>query len=122
MKYIRQLVIILGISFFGEFLYSLLPLPVPASIYGLIIMLILLFTGVLKVSAIRETSSFLLAAMPVMFIPAAAGIINQWSFIKHILIPCIIVMLVVTVIVMAVTGLVTQGIINLGRKRGNKDA
>lgn len=122
MKYIRQLVIILGISFCGELLNYLLPLPVPASIYGLMIMLILLFTGVLKVSAIRETSSFLLAAMPVMFIPAAAGIINQWSFIKPILIPCIIVMLVVTVIVMAVTGLVTQGIINLGRKRGNKDA
>lgn len=122
MKYITQLVIILGISSLGEFLNYLLPLPVPASIYGLMIMLLLLCTGILKVSHVRETSSFLLAAMPVMFIPAAAGIIEQWSYIKPILLPCIIVMIVVTVIVMAVTGLVTQGIINLGKQGGNKDA
>lgn len=122
MKYIGQLVIILGISSVGEFLNYLIPLPIPASIYGLSIMLLLLSGGVLKVSHVRETSSFLLAAMPVMFIPAAAGIVKHWSYIKPILIPCIIAIVIVTVIVMAVTGLVTQWVINLGEKGGNKDA
>lgn len=122
MKYLRQLVIILGISFVGELLNHFLPLPVPASIYGLVLMLVLLCTGMLKVSSVKETSTFLLEVMPVMFIPAAAGIINQWSVIQPILIPCIIVMIFVTVIVMAVTGLVTQGVIRLGRKEDKKDA
>lgn len=119
MKYLRQLIIILGISFIGELLNHFLPLPVPASIYGLILMLVLLCTGVLKVSAVRETSAFLLEVMPVMFIPAAAGIIKYWPVIQPILIPCIIIIVAVTVIVMAVTGVVTQSII---RKAGKHDA
>ena len=38
MKYIKQLAIILGAAFLGEALYALLPLPIPASIYGLLIL------------------------------------------------------------------------------------
>ena len=122
MKYLKQLVIILGLSFVGEFLNYFLPLPIPASIYGLVLMLTLLCTGVLKVSSVKETSAFLLDVMPVMFIPAAAGVINQWSVIQPILIPWILIMLVVTLIVMAVTGRVTQGMINTRRKGDNKSA
>ncbi len=40
MKYIRQFTIILFISLAGEIIHLLVPLPVPASIYGLLIMLI----------------------------------------------------------------------------------
>lgn len=120
MRYLKQLIIILGITFIGEVLNYALPLPIPASIYGLIIMLILLCTGVLKKSSVEEVSSFLLEIMPVMFIPAATGVIKQWSYIKPILIPSIIVMIFVTVIVMGVTGVVTQGIINLKNRGGDK--
>lgn len=122
MKYLKQLVIILGISFVGELLNYFLPLPIPASIYGLVLMLTLLCTGVLKVSSVKETSAFLLDVMPVMFIPAAAGVINQWSVIQPILIPWILIMLVVTLIVMAVTGRVTQGLINIRRKGDDESA
>ena len=45
MKYIRQLAIILAVTCVGEFLKSILPFPVPASIYGLVLMLLLLVTG-----------------------------------------------------------------------------
>ena len=117
MKYLGQLVIILGISFLGELLNYIIPLPIPASIYGLVIMLVLLCTGILKVSFIKETAAFLLETMPVMFIPAAVGIIKYWQVIKPILIPFIIILLIVTVIVMAVTGRVTQYLIKRGRRQ-----
>ena len=42
MKYFRQFFIILAISFVGEILHMVLPLPVPASIYGLVLMLLAL--------------------------------------------------------------------------------
>lgn len=112
MKYIRQFTIILGISFVGEALNHFLPLPVPASIYGLLLMLLLLGCGVLKISHIRETSSFLLDVMPVMFVPPAVGIIKCWDIINPILLPCIIITVLVTAIVMAVTGLVTQRLVS----------
>ena len=121
MKYLRQLLIILGITFVGEVLNYYLPLPIPASIYGLALMLILLCTGVLKVSHVKETSQFLLDVMPLMFIPAAAGVVKEWGIIKPILAPTIIMITVVTVIVMAVTGLVTQWLINLRKKGAEKD-
>ncbi len=122
MKYIGQLCIILGISVIGEVLNHVIPLPIPASIYGLVIMLMLLCTKVLKVHHVKETSEFFLAVMPMMFIPAGTGVIKYWSYIKPMLIPCIIIMIVVTVIVMAVTGRITQLIINLTGKGGKTDA
>lgn len=122
MKYLRQLLIILGITFVGEVLNYYLPLPIPASIYGLALMLTLLCTRILKVSHVKETSQFLLDAMPLMFVPAAAGVVREWGIIKPILIPTVIMITVVTVIVMAVTGIVTQWLININQKGGNKDA
>lgn len=119
MKYIKQLTIILGISAIGEFLNFLLPLPIPASIYALGLMLLLLCTGALKLSAVKETSSLLLDAMPIMFIPAAAGIINYWDIIKPILVPCFLILIVTTVIVMAVTGITTQAIIKRKESKDN---
>ena len=52
MKYIRQFAIIVTISFLGEVLKSLLPLPVPASIYGLGLMLAALCTGIIKLESV----------------------------------------------------------------------
>ena len=60
MKFVRQFMIILTISFVGELLHALLPLPVPASIYGLVLMLIGLQTGILPLSAVNEAGGFLI--------------------------------------------------------------
>lgn len=119
MKYIKQLTIILGISAVGEFLNYLLPLPIPASIYSLGLMLVLLCTGALKLSSVKEISALLLDAMPIMFIPAAAGIINYWDIIRPILLPCFLIIIVVTIIVMAVTGITTQSIIRRKERKRN---
>ena len=116
MKYIRQFVIILFISFIGEVLKYVLPLPIPASIYGLVLMFILLETKVLKVEAVQDAGKFLIEIMPMMFIPAAVGLMDSWAQIKGICVPLIAVTLITTVVVMAVTGLVTQFIIRKGGK------
>ena len=64
MKFVRQFMIILAISFVGELLHALLPLPVPASIYGLVLMLIGLQTGILPLNAVNEAGGFLIEIMP----------------------------------------------------------
>lgn len=122
MKYVWQLVIILGVSFLGELLNNLLPLPVPASIYGLVIMFMLLITKVIKVDHVKETSDFFLVAMPMFFIVAGVGVIDYWNIIKPRLAPAIIIMLVVTIIIMVSTGRITQFLIKTKEKRRGKDA
>ena len=116
MKYVKQFLIIIGISLAGEILKYILPLPIPASIYGILLMLLCLHFRVFAAEEVRETGIFLIEIMPVMFIPAAVGLMESWSVIKPSLLPYIIVIIVSTIIVMAVSGLVTQKIINNSKK------
>lgn len=120
MKYVRQFCIILLISALGELLHLLLPLPVPASVYGLILMLVALCTGALKLEQVEETSDFLIEIMPVMFIPAGVGLLNAWDVLKPVLVPVAVITVLTTVSVMAVTGCVTQAVIRK-RKGGKKE-
>ena len=119
MKYLKQLMIILCVSLVGELLHELLPLPVPASIYGIVGMFIMLYTGLIRTEQVRETSAFLIEIMPVMFVPAAVGLINSWDVLKSHWLSYVTVTLVSTVIVMAVSGLVTQAVTGKGGK-GNE--
>ena len=111
MKYLKQAGIILFISFAGELIHSLVPLPVPASIYGLIIMLVMLLTGVLRISSIRETSAFLIDIMPVMFIPAGVGLMTSWGVMKELLVPISLIVVIAYLTVMFATGRISQIII-----------
>lgn len=117
MKYIRQVGIIILISFIGELLHFLIPLPVPASIYGLVIMLVCLVSGIIKVSDVKETSSFLIDIMPMMFIPAAVGLMNSWDIIRPQLLVYLVIVVVSLVTVMAVSGRVTQSVIRRGKRK-----
>ncbi|HIR14935.1 MAG TPA: CidA/LrgA family protein [Candidatus Choladousia intestinavium] len=111
MKYIKQFVIILTVSFLGEVLRAVLPLPVPASIYGLLLMLLALCTGVIPLDSVRETGRFLIEIMPLMFIPAAVGLIESWDKISPIVFELIVITAVSTVLVMVLSGRVTQWVI-----------
>lgn len=77
MKYLRQFCIILLVSALGEGLHILLPLPVPASVYGLVLMLGALASGILKLEQVEEAADFLVEIMPVMFVP------EVWDFWKR---------------------------------------
>lgn len=111
MKYLRQFLIILLITFAGEVLKYLIPLPVPASIYGLIILFLLLSTGVVKVGMVKDTAAFLIEIMPLMFIPAAVGLIDSWDALKPIWVQMSVIIVVSTVLVMVFSGRATQFII-----------
>ena len=117
MKYLRQFGLILFISFLGELLHMLVPLPVPASVWGLVLLLSALCTGILKLEQVKETAVFLIEIMPVMFIPAAVGLLDSWPFLRSLWLPVILIALLTTVIVMAVTGLVSQLLIRRGQGR-----
>ena len=118
MKFLRQFMIILLLSFLGEVLKMFIPLPIPASVYGLVLMLVCLMTGVLKTSQVKDAAFFLIEIMPVMFIPAAAGLIDSWGVFRPLIVPIMIITVVITVFVMAVTGRVAQMI---AQKRGIKN-
>lgn len=116
MKYLIQFLIIIVFSFLGELLHFCLPLPIPASIYGIILLFVALELKWVKVKDIRETSGFLIAVMPVMFIPAAVGLIDSWQSIGNSWLQYIVVTVVSTFVVMGVSGWMTQFVIRKGKK------
>ena len=119
MKYLRQFMIILLVSFVGELLKYAIPLPVPASIYGLVILFILLETGVLKLDAVKDTAIFLIEIMPLMFIPAGVGLMESWGDLNSMLVEVIVITIVSTVLVMGVSGKVTELVLKRSvRKKG----
>ena len=118
MKVLRQFMIILLLSFLGEVLKMFIPLPIPASVYGLVLMLVCLMTGVLKSSQVKDAAFFLIEIMPVMFIPAAAGLIDSWKVLQPLLLPILVITVVITIFVMVVTGKIAQMI---AQKRGIKN-
>lgn len=116
MKLLRQFLIILLLSLVGEGLHTLLPLPVPASVYGLVLMLLCLCTGLLRLDQVDRAADFLIEIMPVMFVPAAVGLTESWGQLRPVLVPVLVIMVLTTVLVMVVTGHVTQLIIKWREK------
>ena len=121
MKYLKQFTIIMLISFVGEILNEYIPLPVPASVYGFIILFLCLVTGIVKLDAVKETGKFLVEIMPIMFIPAAAGLIDSFDVLKPILLEVVVILIVTTIVVMVVAGRVTQFVIRRGGKSDERN-
>ena len=117
MKYLRQFLMILAISFIGEILKYFLPLPIPASIYGMMILFIGLLTGIIPLEAVKDVGKFLIEIMPVMFIPAGVGLMSSWVNLKPVLLPVSIITVVSVVTVMIATGRTSQWIIRRGKKK-----
>ena len=120
MKFLRQFIIILVISFIGELLKYILPLPVPASIYGMVILFVGLLTGLIKLENVREAGRFLIEIMPIMFIPAVVGVMASWGVLSPILVPVAVIIVVALITVMAVTGRLAQMIIRFDKKKEKK--
>ena len=117
MKYLKQFLIILAISFIGEILKYIVPLPIPASIYGMVIMFICLQTKILKLDDVKSGGKFLIEIMPVMFIPAGVGLMSSWGTLKPVLVPVSVITVVVIITVMLASGWVSQLIIRRDKKK-----
>lgn len=118
MKYLKQLLLILLITLVGEILKYLIPLSIPASIYGMIILFLCLMTGTVKLEDVKETGTFMIEIMPVMFIPAGVGLITSWEVLKTMLVPVCLVTFITLLTVMVATGRISQSVIK--KERGDR--
>lgn len=115
MKYIKQFLIILAISCMGELLARWIPAPIPASIYGIVLLFVGLVTKIVPYESVKETGHFLIDIMPVMFVPAAAGLLDSWQLLAASWVEYGLLTIVTTVVVMGVAGRVTQRIAERGK-------
>lgn len=121
MKHLISIGIITAVCFAGELLYFLLPLPIPASIYGLLLMLILLLTGIVKVHQVELTSNFFLKVMPLFFLEPAVKLMTSLPALKGNVISILFLCLVSTIIVTVITGMTAEKICACRRSK-NQDS
>ena len=118
MKYLHEAVIIAAVTFAAEIIKFFIPLPVPASIYGLILLFVLLKSGAVKLEQIEHVGGLLLELMPLLLVPASVSFLTVLDTIQGILLPVLIMGFVGTVLVMLVTGAVSQALV---RRNGEDD-
>ena len=116
MKYLKQVLIILAFTMLGELLAAIIPFPIPAAIYGIVLMLVALGSGVLKTEAVKEVSGFLTSIMPILFVPPAVRILEYWGIVGPNIAAIAIISVSTTFLVFAVGALVTQQVMKKGGK------
>ena len=116
MKYLNQFLIILGYTLLGEALQRIVPLPIPASVYGIAALFLSLFFGLLKVEQVKEAGGFLTGILPVLFVAPAVGILENWGLIKDALIPMFLLVLGSTALTFGISGRIAQAIMKKGEK------
>ena len=120
MKIFRQFLLILLFSCLGELLHYWIPWPVPASIYGMVLLFSALALKIVRAEDMELTGSFLVSMLPLLFIPALVNLLESWEAVRNAVIPILIIIVTSTVFVFAVSGWVTQWI--LRRKGGGEHA
>ena len=103
MKLLTQIGIIFGICWVSTCLERVLPITIPASIIGMVVLLILLLARVIRPEHIREKSDYLLGNLPFFFIPASVSIINYVDVLRENLLALVAVCAVSLIATFAAT-------------------
>ena len=117
MKYLKQIGLILFISFLGEVCRYLIPLTIPASIYGMVLLFAALSLKIIRIESVRETGAFLTSILSLLFVVPTVQLMDFWPVMHPVLIPVLVICLVGTIVVFAVSGIVTKWLIRKGEKR-----
>ena len=103
----------MGFTVAGEALQRLIPLPVPAAVYGMVLLFAALCAGLVKTEQVKEVGGFLTSILPLLFVSATVGLAEQWGLIAPKLLPILLLIFASTVLTFGISGAVTQ---RLGRK------
>lgn len=116
MKYLTQFLRILAFTLAGELLQRLVPLPIPASVYGLVLLFAALNTGLVKLEQVKDAGGFLISILPILFVSPAVGILDNWEAIRGALIPILVLTLLSTVLTFGIAGRATQAMMGKEEK------
>lgn len=119
MKYLHQALLIFLFTALGELLHSLIPLPIPASIYGMILLFAALALKIVRVEAVADVGNFLTSLLPLLFVVPMVSLTEYWQLIQQDIWVILAIILVSTVLVFATSGWVTRWLVS--RKKGENE-
>ena len=114
MKYLSQILIILGFTLTGEALQRIIPLPIPASVYGLTLLFLALCLKIVKVDQVKQTGTFLTSILPILFVSPAVNIVDDWGLIRNDLLPILLILVASTILTFGISGRLAQWMLKKG--------
>ncbi|HAG43125.1 MAG TPA: CidA/LrgA family protein [Clostridium sp.] len=117
MKILKQLSIILLITFLGEAISSLLNLPIPGNVLGMLLLLLALMTKIIEPKAIEDICNYFLSNLAFFFIPASVGVLGCFDILRGNIFKILLVCVVTTIIVLLVTAYTVQFVSSLQKKK-----
>lgn len=114
MKYLSQFLIIMGFTLAGEALQRLIPLPIPASVYGIVLLFGALCLKLVKLEQVKEAGAFLTSILPILFVAPAVGIVEDWALIREDLLAILLLLVATTALTFGISGRVTQALLKKG--------
>ena len=114
---LAELSLILSILLISQGIQIYLNLPIPATIIGMVILILMLSFKIIKLKWLENITDLLLDNLSILFIPAGVGIVNEFHLLKGYLIPVLFIISITTVIIIVTTGYTVEYFIKL--KRGN---
>lgn len=114
MKYLTQFLIIMGFTLAGEALQRIIPLPIPASVYGLLLLFAALCFKLVKLEQVKETGAFLTSILPILFVSPAVGIVEDWALIQEDLLAILLLLIGSTILTFGIAGRTAQAFLKKG--------
>ncbi|MFW0973184.1 CidA/LrgA family protein [Leclercia pneumoniae] len=101
--YLRAFIFIYLCLYVGNFLASLLPITIPGSIIGMLILFVLLALQIIPAKWVKPGCSVLIRYMALLFVPIGVGVMQYYDLLKAqygpIVVSCFISTLVVFLVV-----------------------
>ena len=121
MKFIKQFLVILFLSFLGELLNLVIPLPIPATVWGMVLMFLALMSGLVRLDQVEDTADFFLGIMPMLFIPYGVSLLDNYHLLAEHAAAILLITIVSFFICYGVTGKTADLIIARGDRRNGRD-
>lgn len=104
----------MGFTLAGEALQRLLPLPIPASVWGLVLLFTALCLGIVKLEQVKDVGSFLTSILPILFVAPTVGIVEYWNLLSGKILPLVLLIIGSTVLTFGIAGRTVQGLSKKG--------
>lgn len=107
-QYLRAFALIYLCLFAGNAISALLPLAIPGSIIGMLILFALLASQILPAPWVKPGCHLMIRYMALLFVPIGVGVMNYYDLLSKQFGPIVVSCLISTLVVMLVVGFSTQ--------------
>ncbi|MDP4525411.1 antiholin-like murein hydrolase modulator LrgA [Bacillus halotolerans] len=119
--FLTQAFIFAVVMLVSNMISAFVPIPIPASVVGLVLLFLLLCLKVIKLEQVETLGASLTSLIGFLFVPSGISVMNSLGVMQQYGLQIVLVILLATIILLGATGLFSQLILTLSGKRKTAD-